>query len=179
LFDSELNSIGIFSGETTGVGTVPIAVPLMRQSTNAETPGAGVLSNVRGAQFTWDNDGKIEAILHGIAINLPPVLDKTRPTLRVAAPARASVVTRAPRVVLRGTASDNVAPIRVQFRLRAPGRRSYGAWRPARLANGNAKTKAWSCVATTNVRGPWAVQLRALDARGNSSAIRTILIIRR
>lgn len=108
-----------------------------------------------------------------------PVIDRTRPTLNVAAPKGSSVTTKARRFTLRGTARDNVSPTRIQFKIRPP-RGSYPRnWTTVTLPKGSAKAKGWSRPIAVNRKGDWAVQIRVLDARNNASATRTITIRRK
>jgi uncharacterized repeat protein (TIGR03803 family) len=104
--------------------------------------------------------------------------DTLVPGLRVEGAASSGrVVTRLARLVLRGTASDNVNPAALRFRLKAPGR-SYGGWRSASLG-GAAATESWSLALALPRRGVWQVQLHALDHAGNRSATKSISIRRR
>jgi hypothetical protein len=120
------------------------------------------------------------ASIHASANPAPtPIADRSAPTLTLVAPSAPSVSTRAQRFTLRGNASDNVAPTAVQFRIRQPGRRIYGAWAVAGLAPGSDASKAWTLPVALSRRGSWVVQVRALDASGNSSATRTVTITRR
>jgi uncharacterized membrane protein len=116
-----------------------------------------------------------------------PAIDRIRPTLRVAQPKKSPVSTKARSYLLKGSATDNATPTRAQFRIRAPGKRSYGKWAsvdlpaqpPAHQMSAWPKTKNWSRKITLSRRGNWSVQIRALDARNNASAIKTVSIIRR
>lgn len=108
----------------------------------------------------------------------PPVVDRSPPRLNITTPSRPTVATRANRFRLVGRAVDNVTPTHVQIRIRAPGR-GYGNWATVSLSGGSAKTKNWSRIVTVNRKGNWSIQIRALDARKNASAIRTVSIIRR
>jgi hypothetical protein len=140
LFDQNFNLIDTLFGSTSNVGSsftfVPVALIAGTDVNGNINPnrGTGDLSNIAGAQFTWDSSPEAgqspDITIHGLAlVDAPPStpIDKTPPSLLVTSPAKGSAVTRAQRVVLQGTTSDNVAPTNVQFRLRAPGRRSYGA----------------------------------------------------
>jgi hypothetical protein len=66
----------------------------------------------------------------------------------------------------------------MQFRVKPP-RGSYPKnWTTVNLPSSNAKTKSWTHSVNLNRKGDWAVQLRALDRRGNASAVQTITIRR-
>lgn len=108
----------------------------------------------------------------------PPPPPATAPTLQLAVSDSLTVSSRTRRIVLRGTASDDIAPTAVQFRVKAPGSPDYGAWATVRLPGRAAKSKLWRRTVVLPSSGIWTVDVRALDASGNTSAIRTVTITR-
>jgi len=105
------------------------------------------------------------------------VVDRTRPVMVVSTPSRNRVSTSGSRYTLKGTASDNVTAVRLDFRVRRPGG-SYGAWETLSLS-GSAAEKSWTRRVGLDARGEWRVQIRAADRAGNLSGARTIIINRR
>lgn len=137
-----------------------------------------VLAEWDGLSYTtadWHNLG-----YESFALPAPtPIIDRTRPTLSIAAPKESSVTTNGRRFTLRGTAQDNLSPTKIQFKVRPPKGNYPGNWTTINLQKGSAKTKAWSYPINTDRKGKWNVQIRVLDARNNASATRTITIIRK
>jgi hypothetical protein len=105
------------------------------------------------------------------------VVDRTNPTATVTSPALASVSTPAKALLLKGSASDNIAPFRVEVRVRSP-RGRYDNWQPVNLPRAG-KTKPWSRNVVLSRPGEWTVQIRAFDQAGNASSLRTVTINRR
>jgi len=110
---------------------------------------------------------------------VPPRVDYVKPTLRVTTPGGNTAATVANQYTLRGTASDNVFPDRMQFSIRPPAGRNYGGWQTVPLGQGTKEVKSWAQNIILNRKGRWDVQIRVLDARGNASLVRTIMITRR
>ena len=106
-----------------------------------------------------------------------PIADIVKPTLIVNAPRGLKVSTSARRYTVRGTATDNVKPTRIQFRVMPP-KGSYSTWQNGSLVGAN-KSRSWSRTVNLNRRGAWKLQVRVLDAVGNISSVRTITITKR
>jgi hypothetical protein len=105
------------------------------------------------------------------------VVDRTNPAVAVTLPARSSVSTPAKALLLKGSASDNIAPFRVEVRVRPP-RGRYDNWQLVSLPRAE-KTKPWSRNVVLSRSGAWTVQIRAFDQAGNASSLRTVTINRR
>lgn len=110
---------------------------------------------------------------------ISPSVDRTRPTLVVSVPRRASAATKSSRFTLQGTARDNVSPTKIQFKIRPPKGSYPQGWTTVNLPRGSAQIKNWSRPINLTRKGTWNVQIRALDARNNLSAVKTISIVRR
>jgi hypothetical protein len=104
------------------------------------------------------------------------VVDRTRPVVMVSTPSGGRVSTSKARFTLKGTASDNMTAVRLDFRVRRPGG-SYGAWEALTLS-GSAIQKSWERQVSVNALGEWRVQIRTADRAGNVSGARTIIINR-
>ena len=63
LYDDSFSVINTYAGLTTGVGT-ELSVALL----SLAIPGTGVFTSVRGAQFTWDGGGAINATVRSVSI---------------------------------------------------------------------------------------------------------------
>jgi len=107
----------------------------------------------------------------------PPV-DRSPPTLRVRYPENSAAYTLGRRLTFRGAASDDRWPTAVQFRVKSPSDTAFGPWQTVYLRDGEAKVKGWSHPLVFDRRGDWTVRVRALDARRNPSAVRTITVTR-
>jgi uncharacterized repeat protein (TIGR03803 family) len=113
-------------------------------------------------------------------ITLPAPRDVLPPEVRITRPATVRFITKAPRVVIRGTISGSATPVRLQFRTRRPGPGSFGPWREGALT-GSADNRTWSQVMQLPAAGLWRVQVRAFDENGKVSneATRVIVVDRR
>lgn len=106
----------------------------------------------------------------GLAIAVIPssaTTDATRPVVRITSPSDARTVVFRPSFRLRGTASDNVGVARVQVKI---GNKAY--------RNVGGRLSRWSKVVNLK-RGVNVVRVRAQDAAGNVSAVRTVRFVRR
>lgn len=61
--DGTFPVINRYSGNTTGVGSEPVIVPLA-----LNLPGTGILSSVVGMQFTWDSEGQVNSSIFDIVV---------------------------------------------------------------------------------------------------------------
>ena len=103
-----------------------------------------------------------------------PISDRARPTLKIISPA----TVRGSHYTMTVNLSDNVRPVRVQYRLRAPSAKDFGKWIPVNLRN-KAKTQNWSSPhLTLNRLGVWQVQVQAFDAAKNASLVPTLRVNR-
>jgi hypothetical protein len=110
----------------------------------------------------------------GTGVAPQPARDRTRPGVKIVSPNKV----RGSHYTLRANLSDNVRPLRVQYRLRAPGAKDFGKWIPVNLRN-KAKTQNWSSPRLTlNRRGVWQVQVQAFDAAKNASLVPTLRVNR-
>jgi hypothetical protein len=101
-------------------------------------------------------------------------LDRTRPTVRIVSPA----TVRGSNYRLVAKLADNIRPVRVQYRLRAPGAKAFGRWTSVNLRN-KAKTQNWSLPRIAlNKRGVWVIQVQVFDAAKNASLAPTIRVNR-
>lgn len=92
--------------------------------------------------------------------------DRVAPTLSISSPAQTSVVTAAEKIVLRGTARDNVSV-------------SLVTWKTLAGASGAAAgTATWATPEITLYRGVNFITITAYDAAGNSSW-RSVVVTRR
>ena len=148
--------------------------PLGLQLSNSFTDDVEVSPNGR-AVVVGANGG--DAFIETFAF-LPKIEpDRQNPTLVVTDPRRGELSTTRSRVTVSVSASDNLSPTHVLYRMRSPGR-PYGPWRSAAL-KGESKTKSWKLVVATPKRGLWQVEFRSRDAAGNLSAVRRASITRR
>jgi hypothetical protein len=99
--------------------------------------------------------------------------DKQAPSVKItsARSLRSRVYTLAARL------TDDVRPVRVQYRLRAPGGKAFGKWSSVTLRN-KAKTQNWSQRVTLNRLGAWHIQVRAVDADNNASDVQMLRVNR-
>ena len=108
------------------------------------------------------------------ASTLSPGLDRTRPTVRITSPA----TLRGADYTLAARLADNVRPVILQYRLRAPGARAFGKWTSVKLRN-NASKQNWSQPRIKlGSRGVWAIQVRVIDAAKNHSLVPTLRVNR-
>ena len=106
----------------------------------------------------------------GLAIAVIPrsaTTDATRPVVRITNPSRARTTVFRPAFRLRGTASDNVGVTRVQVKVGSKAYRNVGG-----------RLTRWSKVVNLK-RGVNVVRVRAQDAAGNVSTVRTVRLVRR
>jgi hypothetical protein len=74
--------------------------------------------------------------------------------------------------------TDNIRPVVVQYRLKAPGARSFQKWIPVNLRN-KASAQNWSLPRIAlNKRGVWVIQVQVFDAAKNASLAPTIRVNR-
>lgn len=106
--------------------------------------------------------------------------DAEAPALSITRPRAGRVVTRALSHILQGRATDNVAATRVEFRVKAPGSTTkFGPWQSGKLS-GQGRDRPWTAAVALPRAGVWQVQVRAVDAARNRSAVasRTIVVDR-
>ena len=101
--------------------------------------------------------------------------DRSRPQIL---PLSERVNTKTATVELRGRVSDNLTPVRVQFRLKAPRTATFAPWEDAPLAGGRAKAKVWRQKLDLPRRGTWQLEIRALDTARNASPVTKVAINR-
>jgi len=110
----------------------------------------------------------------GMGVAPQPARDHTRPVVRLVSPNKV----RGSHYTLTANLSDNIRPVRVQYRLRAPGAKAFGKWISVNLRN-TAKAQNWSSPRLTlNTRGVWMIQVQAFDAAKNASLAPTIRVNR-
>jgi hypothetical protein len=104
--------------------------------------------------------------------------DQEPPTLALAAPVESVTSTRWTSFTVRGTASDNVRPTRLEYRVQPP-RGNYTKWVRGTLT-GTGKSRSWSQAVDLPTEGAWRVRVRVADAAGNwsESVARTIVVDR-
>ena len=100
--------------------------------------------------------------------------DEEAPAVKITSPGsvRGRLYTLAARL------EDNVRPVRVRYRLMAPGQIKFGPWSSVALSEG-ASTRNWSRRGVElGKRGNWRVQVQAFDAAGNASVIKALTVRR-
>ena len=120
--------------------------------------------------------GSGNALIEAFAF-LPKPQDMRAPTIALTSPKSGTMATRQSRVTLRGSASDDVSPVQLHFRVQAP-KRAFTMWKTAALQSGTSKSKTWNITQSTSLRGTWVVEVRVSDASGKFSATRRIRIQR-
>jgi hypothetical protein len=104
--------------------------------------------------------------------------ETTVPVLTVTTPAALNATITAASFTVKGNATDNISPVKVEYRIDPPTLAGYGAYKAIALS-GTATSKAWSYKADTKLKGIWKIQFRAFDAAGNISAVKTVTITRK
>lgn len=130
--------------------------------------------------MSWNSNGakSLRAAMQSFRPKSLAFRDTQAPSLFVADPPR-PMVTFGTSYTLQGSALDNVSPVGLQVRVWAPNASGYSAWSKTSLL-GTAKSKRWTYrLPMQNSTGQWLVQVRALDAAGNSSRVETASITRR
>ncbi len=138
-------------------------------------PGAlqkAFLGMVETPNSSWNSAGaqSLRAALQSFRPKSSAFKDSEAPSLFVVDPPQL-VTTSKSSYVIQGLALDNVSPVRLQVRTRAPGATTgYSAWAETRL-NGTAKSKRWTYrLPMQKAKGTWLVQIRVSDAAGNWTA---------
>ena len=111
---------------------------------------------------------------------LESVTDRIKPQVKIDLPASGSTTTKAGQMAIKGRATDNVAATRVDFRVKAPGSNTkFGPWQSGKLS-GQGRDRPWTAMVALPRAGVWQVQVRAVDAARNSSAVadRTLVVDR-
>jgi hypothetical protein len=183
-FDTNFNITAKFQGQTTGAGSATSFVPLKLVEGSAQG------TTIAGLQFTWDGTAPISVELLSLALSTSPdpqptpspspgispqpAPDSTRPTVRIVSPA----TTRGNTYTLSARLTDNVRPVRVRYRLRTPGEKSFGKWTAVNLGN-KARVQNWSQPRIVlDKRGVWEIQVQVFDAAKNASLVPTFRVNR-
>ena len=173
-FDANFNVTAKFQGQTTGAGNAASFVPLRL------VEGSVRGTTIAGLQFTWDGAASISVELLSLALSTSPsvppqpVPDRTRPTVKIVLPA----TVRGNTYTLSARLTDNVRPVRVQYRLRPLGAKSFGKWTSVNLSN-KAPAQDWSQPGIVlNKRGVWEIQVQVFDAAKNASLVPTFRVNR-
>jgi hypothetical protein len=113
------------------------------------------------------------------AASSPSEADSTQPTLRFSKPFTGRISTRARKITISGTVSDNLSGVGVEFRP-AQSRGSAAAAFVTVPTIGSTGTSArWRQKLTLTKRGLNAFQFRAIDDAGNESAPLNVVVTRR
>jgi hypothetical protein len=104
----------------------------------------------------------------------PPVVDQAAPSVLIASPTSA----RKKSYTLRVTVYDDIGPTRLGHRVRAPGKKNFGAWTYVSLS-GDTTTQAWSQRLILKKKGNWRIEVQAFDASSKASAIRSVRVKRK
>ena len=97
--------------------------------------------------------------------------DKTPSRL---SPLRPFYSVKAKSITFRGRATDNLSPVRVQFRVKSPGTQAFGPWSDRSFAAGRLQSKPWSYTLELSRRGAWQLQIRVFDGARNASRVTTV-----
>jgi len=124
-----------------------------------------------------DGDGHNDRVetLAGTDPNDPssqPATDTKRPVLTVN---RVPAHTNAQTLVAKGSVTDNVSPVAILYRVEAPGNAS--SWTEQKLPAGEERRKSWKIEVPLVKQGLWKLRLRAVDAVGNRSNIKTVTVV--
>jgi len=168
----------------TGNNTIRRITPAGVVSTLAGTAGVPGSADVAPISFNGPFGIAVDALgnlyvadTRNHTIRKATFVDRVRPTVAVTTPKKSPHTTKAKSFTLRGTAKDNVSPTKVEFRIKAPNKKSYGSWRPVNLG-GSAATKNWSYKVALSLKGNWTVEVRSRDRANNTSTTRRVTIRR-
>jgi hypothetical protein len=103
--------------------------------------------------------------------------DASPPSVKVTAPAKGNGATTSKSFVVKGSATDNISPTSIKFRMRAPNASAYGSWTSIPLG-GEQRTKNWQRSISLSRKGAWRVQVQAFDAESNASTVQTVTLTR-
>jgi hypothetical protein len=103
--------------------------------------------------------------------------DASPPSIKVTAPTNANGATTSNSFAVKGSATDNINPTSIRFRVRAPNASAYGSWASVQLG-GDQRTKNWQRSISLSRKGVWRVQVQALDGENNASTIQTVTLTR-
>jgi hypothetical protein len=140
-----------------------------------QAPGAlqkAFLGMVEIPNSSWGSAGgqSLRAALQSFRPKSSAFKDSEAPSLFVV-DSSSLVTTSKSSYVIQGLALDNVSPVLLQVRTRAPGATGYSAWSDTRL-KGTAKSKRWTYrLPMQKAKGTWLVQIRVSDAAGNRTAV--------
>jgi len=104
-----------------------------------------------------------------------PASDTTKPTVKITSPAEAPgrLYTLAARL------ADDVRPVAVRYRLKAPFAQTFGQWSPWTMLVNTSKSLHWSKPRIELPKlGPWLIQVQARDAARNTSVLESFRIER-
>jgi hypothetical protein len=139
-----------------------------------QAPGARqkvFLGKVSVSNANWNSPGakSLRAALQSLKPKDAKFKDTKAPSLVIADPPR-QVVSFDDSYAIKGFAWDNVTPVLLQVRVRAPGASSYSAWIDTTM-RGTASQKQWTYrLPMQTAKGVWQVQVRVADAAGNVTA---------
>jgi len=161
---------------------LPVMIEVSQISTLA-LKGDGLL--LAGGFFTTVNAEPGNALVRlftgipGSAASTPSEADSIRPTLRLSRPFTGRISTRARKITISGTVSDNLSGVGVDFRP-APSRGSAAAAFVTVPTIESTETSArWRQKLTLSKRGLNTFQFRAIDTAGNESVPLNVVVTRR
>ena len=104
--------------------------------------------------------------------------DTRPPSIRLTGSSPINVPSSGKSVVIRGTASDDVAPLRVAYRIKAPGEKAYRGWQFLSLGASSVNA-SWLLQEPVERRGQWLFEISVQDVALKRSSAQVVTVIKK